>query len=97
VLGWSAEDVHRAVVRLLQPEQHVDRGRLAGAVGAEQRDQLSDLNMGVDVANSFDWPTGRPVRLPQPPERDPVAVAPARLHVRHASWILCCGEVKSST
>ena len=40
--------------RLREAEDHVDRGGLAGAVGAEERDDLARLDLEVDAADGVD-------------------------------------------
>ena len=67
----AAEERHRPGVGLGEPEQHVDGGGLAGAVGAEQRDRLARRDRDVDAAHRADGPVGRAEGLDQPLEVDP--------------------------
>ena len=46
-----AEDAHRPLIGLAKAQDHVDRGRLAGSVGAEQRGDLTDLEVEVDAVD----------------------------------------------
>ena len=45
------EDADRALIGLAKAQDHVDRGRLAGSVGAEQRGDLTDLEVKVDAVD----------------------------------------------
>ena len=44
-----AKDADRPLIGLAKAQDHVDRGRLAGSVGAEQRGDLTDLEVEVDA------------------------------------------------
>ena len=60
----QAEHAHGPLVRLSEAQDHVDRGRLAGAVGAQQRGDLTELELKVDA---IDGPhrTERPMHVAQ--------------------------------
>ena len=45
------KDADRALIGLAKAQDHVDRGRLAGSVGAEQRGDLTDLEVKVDAVD----------------------------------------------
>ena len=49
--GLEPEHAHRAGVGRRQAEQHVDRGGLAGAVGAEEGDDLAGRDGQVDAVD----------------------------------------------
>ncbi len=68
--GGAAEHRHRARVGREQAEQHVDRRRLARAVGAEQRDRLARRDSHVDAAHRPDRPVGAVEGLDQPAQLD---------------------------
>ena len=40
--------------RLMEPEEEIDRGRLPGAVGAQQTDDLPAVDLQVEVAQCLD-------------------------------------------
>jgi hypothetical protein len=67
ITRWSAVEDDRARVGLGAAEQHVDRGRLARAVGAEQRDELARLDRQVEAVDRGH----RPVILRQLLQEDP--------------------------
>ena len=60
------EEPDRTAVRPGQPEQHVDRRRLAGAVRAEDRHHLARCDLQVDAGDGLD----RAVALVQAGEVD---------------------------
>ena len=66
----AAEHGHAARVGLGEPEQHVDRRRLAGAVRAEQRDDLAGADRDVDAAHGLDRAVRRLEGLLEAPELD---------------------------
>ena len=65
--GGSAENRHRAAVRLEQAEQDVDRRRLARSVRPEERDGFATPDRDVDSAHRMNVP----VRLDEAAEFDP--------------------------
>jgi hypothetical protein len=68
--GPSTEHRHRALVGLEQAEEHVDRGRLAGAVGTEQGDGLTRRDAHVHAPHGADRPRGSAEGLDQPAQLD---------------------------
>src|SRR5205807_7720253 len=66
----TAEDRDRAGVGLDEAEQQVDRGRLAGAVCAEQRDRLTPRDRDVDAGDRMDRSGRAAPGLDQTLERD---------------------------
>src|SRR5581483_4777836 len=70
------EDGDVARVRLLQPEQHVDRRRLARAVRPEQRHRFPGRNLHVDAAHRAHRPVCRAIRLLDPAQLDSVCRCP---------------------
>ncbi len=54
LLGRVTEDAGRSLVGSSQSEQHVDGGRLAGAVGPEQGDHLTRRDVEVDPSDRLD-------------------------------------------
>ena len=52
------EHADGALVGLPEAQDHVDRRRLAGAVGAEQRGDLAELEMQVDAIDGPDGAEG---------------------------------------
>jgi hypothetical protein len=69
-----AEDLHRAARRMDQPEQHPDGSRLAGAVRAEEPEQISFVDVEIDV---IDGSQPARERLRQRVRRDDAHVDPA--------------------
>ena len=63
--GVAAEEADRAAVRAEQPEDHPDRGRLAGAIGAEQPVHLTGAYLQVEPAQCRERaePLDQPVDL----------------------------------
>lgn len=56
LLGGGAEDPDGARVGVAQPEQEVERRRLARPVGAEERDGLAGVQIEVRPATACTWP-----------------------------------------
>ena len=63
LFGRRSEDRNRSGVGRLEAEQHVDRRRLAGPVGPEQRDGLAGVHGDVDASNRVNRASRRPVGL----------------------------------
>ena len=63
-----AVEADRALVRDLGPGEGAQQSRLAGAVVADERDDLAGRNGEVDVGQRLAWPrtTWRPPRRPDP-------------------------------
>ena len=70
LIGRHPEDVNGAGVGLGEAEQHVDRGRLAGTVRAEQGDGLAGRYLDVDAAHGLHDARRAGERLDQPLQRD---------------------------
>ena len=66
--GIEAQDAHVSRVAVAITLEDLDRGRLPGAVGAEQREDLALVHREVDAAYRVDCC----VRLPQPLHLDDV-------------------------
>jgi hypothetical protein len=54
VFGRRAVHAHGAGVRPRESEQHVDRGGLTSAVGAEEGDDLAGLDLETEVVDGGD-------------------------------------------
>ena len=65
----EAEDARRSRSRDQQRDQHLDRGRLAGAVRAEQPEQLAFRNLERDAAHRFDLDRATPEDAGRSPVR----------------------------
>ncbi len=59
----AAEQRHGAAVRADQPEHHVDRRRLPGAVWPEERDGLAPVDRHINAADGVDHGAGGAVGL----------------------------------
>ena len=81
---WLAADADVAGVMTHQPRDDLEQRGLAAAGRPDEGDELSRLDLQVDVAQDGQRPGRRPVRLVHPAERDPLAprrVGVGRRHV----------------
>jgi hypothetical protein len=66
----ATQHADRSRVRPCEPEQHVDRGRLARAVRPEQRDDLAGVNGQIHLAHRVNDAFLRSERLRDPAQID---------------------------
>jgi hypothetical protein len=69
-LRRTAEHANSPGIGPREAEQHVDRGRLAGAVRAEQRDHFTGAKREIDAADRLHHVFRRPERLLEAAELD---------------------------